>query len=1232
MSKINQIQQAIVALSPGAYQKLMDEYLVKKYHFDNIAPYGSHTGTDKTTQGTPDSYVRCDDGKYIFIAHGSVGKAFQKVKEDIIACLDPDKTGIKMEDIKQIICCHTSTNFSAKQTSELYALFDNIIIIGLGDVSYDLLNKYQAIAYDHLHIALDTHQFFDLDGFIKEYSKNAYSTSLDMPLLCRENDLAKLKEAIATDNVIMLFGASGVGKTHLAIEAARQYTISQNANMLVLKSNGESIYSDCSSYIDDEQEHIIVVDDANELKQIGHLISLAKDTDRTHSLKLILTVRDYARNSLSTELSEVCKPVSIEVSALTNENIENILKESFKIANRSVLDQIIVIAKGNARLAVMAANCVVAGRFDSIANASDLFDGYYAPIISQLDQKELLVASLIAFFDAISLNESALPIILANGKGVPRSQFIDYCKSLHQKEVVNLLDNRAVRFDNQNLRDYLLNYLFLQSKVISLSEMIDVAFPKYRQRIVFVFSTLWRLFNTPENVNYIEQQIREAWKFIKLRDEETVRRFVETFSVAIPDETLIYLKKQIEGLEEIKKPCSMTNYKSAPNPKQYYSPIVKLLLPFKQYDCFEDALELLIRLMEHNNENPTDFYLLFGDAWSFEYRSFENGFKQEQIIIDELLDYYRKLPSDRSALCLYAFIKESLKFNFSCTEETDARSLRIINFHLPPCNEVYAIRAKCIQGLSLLFASSVHQEWALQILYDVFQGGADENDKLILRKDIEVFSAAFADVLTAENLFHCQILKRVQTVCEHNDIAYPSSLPSCESNSIYKKYSVLAENYIFKYHELDNSDHLRKHDIETLCESTTADEFGQLWQALSMPPLNGNRNDWDIGSGIDLVFGCLRPNKEKFMACVDSYLNCNTPFALHCDQIMDGLIQWLGHVESEQFLLKFDFGAKYQWIAKIQNRIPADRFDKDTCERILSCLDLPPELIEPVNFETVQTAEQVVPGFALQYLSILNRKVTMRPYLLSNFLFPLSRDSVGEIDLLLQQDGAVDILVDSYILALRGRQFFDYTGDLLLALSSRSRTVIPLVVSEIITNRHSMSEMPYLTALWRADNYLELITEAIEAVFASDRYSGYTQIIGKELITKATKSKDSSEKLSAWLTKYISTHGNEVKRIKFLFGILCNCHKDVFMNALLIFCQVNRSVEDFKKIRLAPTSRSWSGSEIPLIDKQLEFLDGLRTQLKGIDFAEHRAWISEWIDDTRKYRASVESEEFVDRT
>lgn len=86
MSKINQIQTAILSLDPGAYQKLMDSYVMKKYGFSNIMPLGSHSGTNKVTKGTPDSFVQCADGRFILIAHGSVeNHAYNKVKADILS-------------------------------------------------------------------------------------------------------------------------------------------------------------------------------------------------------------------------------------------------------------------------------------------------------------------------------------------------------------------------------------------------------------------------------------------------------------------------------------------------------------------------------------------------------------------------------------------------------------------------------------------------------------------------------------------------------------------------------------------------------------------------------------------------------------------------------------------------------------------------------------------------------------------------------------------------------------------------------------------------------------------------------------------------------------------------------------------------------------------------------------------------------------------------------------------
>ena len=248
MSKINQIQQAILSLGSGAYQKLMDAYLLKKYRFENIMPLGSHTGTDKTTKGVPDSFVRCKNQKFILISHGTVGNhSVDKVKADIKACLNAEKTGIAVQEIERIICCHTSTNFTPGQIKEICSMFSDVTLIGLAEVSYDLLYKYQSIALDHLGVDIDTHQIFDVDDFIVEAAKNAYSTTLDMPLLCRETELEQLVQYLEQTQIVLVFGASGIGKTRLAIEAARRYAQGHDAAIKVIKSNNESIYEDLKS-------------------------------------------------------------------------------------------------------------------------------------------------------------------------------------------------------------------------------------------------------------------------------------------------------------------------------------------------------------------------------------------------------------------------------------------------------------------------------------------------------------------------------------------------------------------------------------------------------------------------------------------------------------------------------------------------------------------------------------------------------------------------------------------------------------------------------------------------------------------------------------------------------------------------------------------------------------------------------------------------------------------------
>ena len=100
--------------------------------------------------------------------------------------------------------------------------------------------------------------------------------------------------------------------------------------------------------------------------------------------------------------------------------------------------------------------------------------------------------------------------------------------------------------------------------------------------------------------------------------------------------------------------------------------------------------------------------------------------------------------------------------------------------------------------------------------------------------------------------------------------------------------------------------------------------------------------------------------------------------------------------------------------------------------------------------------------------------------------------------------------------------------------------------------------------------------------------------------------------------------------MRFLFDVIRDCPQDQFFNALLHFCKCNSDYSDFCKIPLTPTFLTWSGSEVPIIEKQITFLEGLCDALKGFQFIEHRARLSECIQWKQEHKKKVLMEEFLE--
>ena len=273
MSNVNLIQSAIMQLEGGAFQKLFDEYLYKKYKFKNIQTLGVQTGTNKPTKGTPDSYVLTDDGKYILINYGTVSsQPAEKIREDIVSCFDKAKLSLPKNKIKKIICGHCSTNIHIEQFSSIMEVVEGVEVelIGIDTLSHDLALIYPHIAKDELGIPIDTNQFFDVEDFVKAYDANGINAPIDCEFLHRESEISETCDSINGNRVTILTGPSGIGKTRLALEVCRKQD-EDEVKVYCIKSNGNLLYEDIKYYISDPGKYLIFFDDANMVASLDNV-------------------------------------------------------------------------------------------------------------------------------------------------------------------------------------------------------------------------------------------------------------------------------------------------------------------------------------------------------------------------------------------------------------------------------------------------------------------------------------------------------------------------------------------------------------------------------------------------------------------------------------------------------------------------------------------------------------------------------------------------------------------------------------------------------------------------------------------------------------------------------------------------------------------------------------------------------------------------------------------------
>lgn len=707
MSRINMIENALTELDGGRFQKLAEAYLVRKLQLNTITALGSQPGTDKVCKGIPDAHGISEDQSVLIAFTTAQTGYFNKLKADIDDCVS---VALKLSGPTKIVCCHTCWRLTPKQEEELVELAPDVLLIGPKTICEDLsLRMYSDLAADHLGIQLPSATLMTVKDFIAHESASQYVTPQNGLLRGREGDLARIDQLFsAGQRAVIVHGPSGCGKTRLALEVVERLGQAKKAPAYIIcssvKGNEETLLSELEF-----GPVVVLVDDANDSTNLGPVLEAAS---RNESLYLVLTARNYAFARLEQRVFSAIKAVSYVVGSLEPEQIDELLSENYDVNNQAVLDRIRAIAKGNLRLAIMAAMQAKRRGLEPLESAHDIMHMFFEKTLSDFSDDEKKVATYVAVYSPIDLvpGDEAFDRMLDDGLNEPAIRRA--VSQLFQRDIVDLASGPdgtlGVRFEQQNLRDYLVFQGLIFDKTVSIKDLIERDLTRRQRPSVRSLNIVLGIFGDDKTIGYVRQELLAVWDGLNNDARPARKAFMEMAYQVLPKEAFAYA---LETLGQV----DLSNERAVEWGQYKHTPVgscelfFRILCSAKGTPRFKYALPYIVDCVRLGVCSIESYKTAIEQILGFDENSIIAGLRDEALLLEKLV---QEFETANSSNCGGFLLRLSEKYLSTAIEETRQGEGAVVEFvrsDVPDTEVVRELRAKSIGALCLLLR---FEEWA----------------------------------------------------------------------------------------------------------------------------------------------------------------------------------------------------------------------------------------------------------------------------------------------------------------------------------------------------------------------------------------------------------------------------------------------------------------------------------------------------------------------------------------
>lgn len=1224
MSRLQAIEKALASINQAAFQNLCDSFLaLRNSNYSAFSRTGSQSGKQKTVKGTPDTFLLLPSGKYIFVEYSTnISAGLSKLEDDVKKCIETTKTGIHLKQITEIILC-VNFNLTAVEIQTLRDLLANtrigLTVYTLDSLAIELHLHHRNLTHEYLGLPLDTGQIVSIEKFIAEYNRasKGISTPLNNTFLHREQELKELKEAILQNDFVILTGAPGIGKTKLALEGITNFLsehLSFGAYCVSYKHH--TLLDDLYQYFDSEKDYILFVDDANRIDAFSQITGFYKAT-RKGKLKILITVRDYAFQEIGILCQEFL-PRRLDLSKFTDEQIIDIIKaKPFEILNQDYHKEIVRIADGNPRLAIMTALLSKAHQnIYVLHDVSDLFENYFSTFIKDdgefANALNIKCLGLIAFFYTIPYKNREITTSILENFGIDYSEFIDVIDKLDKLELVEI-QFEHVKIPEQNLSTYFFYKSFIKDNLLSFETLLNKYFDSNSNRFKDCVIPANNTFGVKNVMDKLQPFLQSHWKGIKT-EEEKAFKFLSTFWYYLQTETLEFIFNITEALPTVTTLKYEVTYEN--NAFSYSKDnIIELLGEFLRFpNNLKDVIELGFEFTRKKPEHLPEWIHKIREQLTFDRDDqTQYRFERQNTLYQILLDGLSKGDTLFSAV-FYELSKTFLAFKFQHAKGGRNNSFYLYHYSLPNILGIQNFRQRIWNAVEHNFDKNQDESFNLLLSYSSV---TPDVTKELMEFDITFLIEIIEKHLSKNSFEHCRYVQDQIRWCKRNSVLHPSfiSLAHKFTNPTYEIYlkidlDRLRDKEMYEFDDYREYEKLKEAEIRSSFVFKNAAEVKEFYNIFAYLK-KASKNEWNYNTTLDHV--------------IDE--NCSKNFELGCLLLIEVIkknneakyiprVVFRNHLKTTdqanriwEILQQQEFLYKGLWELSFYDYIDDSLLTKKYVQALVNTVSSMKEA-NTIHFDQLQRLLTLEPNLfqiILRTIVEKNEKEGTRLQVWMDF-FSTHFDQLGD---------DIELIKKAYLQQDKIHNHFDYEGKGFLNILKKDSKFLIEYVKSLYAEKHFgiSSDHKNLGFVWQVNNIEEVLKDVFDLVIQKEPYFGILDHFCNSFFRNLQG--EMQERAKNFLLDYCKINFSDSNKMNVIVDIVRHSMREIFDEILLLFLSLSQDREIFSKIWWRGNGTSGSGNVI-LADIEMadwrNILSIVEKSTVGIKLIPIKKYLNEQID------------------